>query len=40
MKTSTDFESFEFLQLELISGDQKCYIFPVYRPDGEYETIF
>ena len=32
MKTPTDFESFEFLQLELISGNQKSYIFAVYRP--------
>ena len=33
MKTSTDFESFEFLQLELISGKQKSFIFPVYRAE-------
>ena len=33
MKTPTDFRSFECLQLELIYGNRKSYIIPVYRPE-------
>ena len=39
MKTPTDFRSFECLQLELIYGNRKSYIIPVYRPEPNVTSM-